>query len=1022
MNVAVASAATAFISAVKYGPLAWQKFCAMAGVQPGGGVTWPAGKGVKIVFHEQDQEGAKETFMWKPGREYLHDVFVKAGMSIADFHLAYEQDGEVLQLDATKLGIEDFLTDHSQHPDPRLKADGAMELPLSCGRRFVEHKGYRVEHWDEAVKSLQQLLELTDAETAPLKVANLRDDGKAVHFMQQKHTGKRITTTYAAYHTVMHGDKIDVIYGKHEESMEVSGEAIPLPSQNCIQYDGRIFSVDVTEGRRLRFEVIDRTGAPATRLVLDSPVAFAEIEAKDLARKKRWRLLLSDPATSEAVYGSPPRNARWTRSDAEAPPTVRKPSFLLLRTEADTALSKGRLSAATTMLPEDRSTAMVSLASSVASKPPLEENLSMPMLERPSRPEPSRQEDTRSSLGSLVTNSSRPKVMLMTRGTRGDVQPFVALARGLILYHNCDVVLVTELLWKNFVKSAAEELPLPYQGRLRFRPCGGDTSRRVSGDMARFVLSLGQDSLALQALVFSRSEVEFFSSEGCFFHWAWEERPTFIVFGFLMIHVAMIISEALQIPIVGFILQPLREIEPTMERTALDELFGPLRRVFAGQKFNAVLQQVMESLPDRYTLRDLRLSRGLAPCPSNILASNQQAEELRHHNVPLIVPVSPVALGEQVATLAEKGMRLTDFIFLRQGSCQLDAEVSDFIARAKQDRRKVVAMTFSSMPVGERRMLEIAAAICRRCHTPEEGRKPVVIALVSGQPPEETTIPDIQRLEEKQRLLVLRRPVDFGALFPKVDAAILHGGLGVTSEALLAGIPVVTSGILLMDQRYWAARIHELGSGCEPESTTPPPLSQAAQDASPVPAGPMAPVTAASTEDEDVSFQVSLMNGAHATITCKAADKLQSLHGRISEALEGVGCRSPLCYFRSTQENPQLLAGHTEAAEVAGAEIRVVVQAEPIWCSEKCFRRAASFNELPGYLDDQWEEERLRFFTCGVFELHKHFHSNHGSMPAEDCLEKENYLVATGEWELDGEDVLLIGMQKICGRSSGQTA
>ena len=41
----------------------------------------------------------------------------------------------------------------------------------------------------------------------------------------------------------MHGDKIDVIYGKHEESMEVSGDAIPLPSQNCIQYDGRIFSV-----------------------------------------------------------------------------------------------------------------------------------------------------------------------------------------------------------------------------------------------------------------------------------------------------------------------------------------------------------------------------------------------------------------------------------------------------------------------------------------------------------------------------------------------------------------------------------------------------------------------------------------------------------------------------------------------------------------------------------------------------------------------------------------------------------
>ena len=66
-------------------------------------MTWPAGKGVKIVFHEQDQEGAKETFMWKPGREYLHDVFVKAGMSIADFHISYEQDGEVLQLEPRSL-------------------------------------------------------------------------------------------------------------------------------------------------------------------------------------------------------------------------------------------------------------------------------------------------------------------------------------------------------------------------------------------------------------------------------------------------------------------------------------------------------------------------------------------------------------------------------------------------------------------------------------------------------------------------------------------------------------------------------------------------------------------------------------------------------------------------------------------------------------------------------------------------------------------------------------------------------
>lgn len=63
--------------------------------------------------------------------------------------------------------------------------------------------------------------------------------------------------------------------------------------------------------------------------------------------------------------------------------------------------------------------------------------------------------------------------------------------------------------------------------------------------------------------------------------------------------------------------------------------------------------------------------------------------------------------------------------------------------------------------------------------------------------------------------MVLRCSVPFGALLSRIDAAILHGGLGVTSEAVMAGIPVITSGILLLDQRYWSARLEELGVGSE---------------------------------------------------------------------------------------------------------------------------------------------------------------------------------------------------------------
>ena len=51
------------------------------------------------------------------------------------------------------------------------------------------------------------------------------------------------------------------------------------------------------------------------------------------------------------------------------------------------------------------------------------------------------------------------------------------------------------------------------------------------------------------------------AGQGCCYFWANEERPDFIVFGFTMCHVAMILSEGLRIPIVGFICQPDHKIE-----------------------------------------------------------------------------------------------------------------------------------------------------------------------------------------------------------------------------------------------------------------------------------------------------------------------------------------------------------------------------------------------------------------------------------------------------------------------------
>ena len=134
-----------------------------------------------------------------------------------------------------------------------------------------------------------------------------------------------------------------------------------------------------------------------------------------------------------------------------------------------------------------------------------------------------------------------------------------------MLHHGCEATVVTEVRWKQLVKDARRTLPPG--SALRFHPTGGGTTGKLQGGVTRLLMRSGQHWDALQALMFSRSEVEFFPSEGCIHRWAREERPDFIVLGFALVHVAMIISESLQIPIVGFIFQWTQEIDPARAPT-----------------------------------------------------------------------------------------------------------------------------------------------------------------------------------------------------------------------------------------------------------------------------------------------------------------------------------------------------------------------------------------------------------------------------------------------------------------------
>eukprot|EP01126_Amoeba_proteus_P060900 TRINITY_DN8113_c0_g1_i7.p1 TRINITY_DN8113_c0_g1~~TRINITY_DN8113_c0_g1_i7.p1 ORF type:complete len:703 (-),score=134.12 TRINITY_DN8113_c0_g1_i7:172-2280(-) len=398
-------------------------------------------------------------------------------------------------------------------------------------------------------------------------------------------------------------------------------------------------------------------------------------------------------------------------------------------------------------------------------------------------------------------------LMIITRGTQGDVQPFMALARGLAEEKGWLITFVTEQHFKPFVmKNAAVS-----QGYIRFRPIGGNTDRTIDKPISKWAMQT--QSEMMQATMLARSEVEFFPSEPYIYHWASTMKPDVILYGFTMASIALLLSESLNIPIIGFILQPTSI--PSSEYTPVipiksSELcsFSDITTSETAQK---VLRAVNENVAPGTSLSAIRARRGL----KTHLHLQTAFHIIVKKNLPIIVPMVPYAFGGKPKDWHEKAV-FTDFIFLRSGGVgELTPQFKTFISDAKEAGKKLVVMGFSSMPVPRAKILEIAVSIAE-----ETESKPCVIALVGRRPPGEPQLPG--ELEDKTEQLMREGQLleaagaPFGKLFPEMDCIIVHGGLGTTAEAMRTGVPVMITGVLLMDQRFWGLRVFQLGIGPEP--------------------------------------------------------------------------------------------------------------------------------------------------------------------------------------------------------------
>jgi sterol 3beta-glucosyltransferase len=85
------------------------------------------------------------------------------------------------------------------------------------------------------------------------------------------------------------------------------------------------------------------------------------------------------------------------------------------------------------------------------------------------------------------------------------------------------------------------------------------------------------------------------------------------------------------------------------------------------------------------------------------------------------------------------------------------------------------------------------------------GHRAVLVAGGSGLPTQGQLSPDILAVDS----------VPHGWLFSRVWAAVHHGGAGVTGAALRAGLPSVVVPVFA-DQPFWGKRVFELGAGPRP--------------------------------------------------------------------------------------------------------------------------------------------------------------------------------------------------------------
>ena len=381
-------------------------------------------------------------------------------------------------------------------------------------------------------------------------------------------------------------------------------------------------------------------------------------------------------------------------------------------------------------------------------------------------------DDPRASILNFKPTESL-RVTCLTIGSRGDVQPYIALCKGLLAEGH-----------KPKIATHAEFEPWVRKHGIDFTPVDGDPAElmKICVENGMFTYSFLKEA----SVKFRGWIDELLSS-------AWKAcQDTDILIESPSAMAGIHIAEALGVPYFRAFTMPWTRTRAYPHAFAVpDHKMGGSYNYITYVMFDNVFWKAIAGQVNRWRKKELGLR-------------STSLDKMQPNKVPFLYNFSPSVVVPPLDY--SDWIRVTGYWFLDEASDWAPAkELTDFITKARKDGKKLVYIGFGSIVVSDPAALTqtVVDSVLKadvRCILSKGWSD----RLGNG----DAAVPEVPLPSEI--LQIKSAPHDW--LFKQIDAATHHGGAGTTGASLRAGIPTIVKPFF-GDQFFFGSRIEDLGVG-----------------------------------------------------------------------------------------------------------------------------------------------------------------------------------------------------------------